>query len=83
MTEEKKKVWFEAKRYGWGWGLATCWQGWLVYILFFVLLAGAAVSLLPKRLMEFDIATVVLAGLLIAVCWWKRAKPRWRWGKDS
>lgn len=83
MTEEKKQIWFESKRYGWGWGLAICWQGWLVYILFFVLLAGAAFALLPKRPMEFDLTAVVLAVLLIAVCWWKGEKPRWRWGKDS
>ncbi len=22
--------WFTAKLYGWGWGLPTCWQGWVV-----------------------------------------------------
>jgi hypothetical protein len=32
--------------------------------------------------MEFNLATVVLAGLLVTVCWIKGEKPRWRWGKD-
>jgi hypothetical protein len=82
MTEPQKKIWFEAKRYGWGWGLATCWQGWLVYLVFVVLFAGAAFALLPKRPMKFDLAAVTLAALLIAICWWKGEKPRWRWGKD-
>jgi hypothetical protein len=78
-----KQIWFEAKRYGWGWGLATCWQGWLVYLTFVLLFVGAAFALLPKRPMEFDLAAVLLASLLIVVCWWKGEKPRWRWGKDS
>jgi len=82
MTETKKKIWFEAKHYGWGWGLATCWQGWVVYLAFFLLFVGTAFALLPKRPMEFDLAVVVLAALLIAVCWRKGEKPRWRWGKD-
>ena len=28
---DKKEYWFAAKTYGWGWGLPTVWQGWLVY----------------------------------------------------
>ena len=28
---DKKQYWFAAKTYGWGWGLPTVWQGWLVY----------------------------------------------------
>jgi len=24
----------------------------------------------------------LLVGSLVAVCWWKGEKPRWRWGKD-
>ena len=27
---ERPKYWFAAKRYGWGWGLPLCWQGWVV-----------------------------------------------------
>lgn len=25
-----KKIWLPAKRYGWGWGVPICWQGWAV-----------------------------------------------------
>ena len=27
---EPEKYWFPAKRYGWGWGLPSTWQGWIV-----------------------------------------------------
>jgi hypothetical protein len=26
-----RKIWFPAKRYGWGWGLPCCWQGWVFF----------------------------------------------------
>jgi len=31
------KLWFKAKRYGWGWTPA-CWQGWLVLGVYFAVL---------------------------------------------
>lgn len=30
MASNGKKIWFPAKRYGWGWGLPVTWQGWVV-----------------------------------------------------
>jgi hypothetical protein len=78
-------IWFPAKRFGWGWGLPCCWQGWVVmigwiaaFIAGLVLIlrgeptAGRAVLVLPFL--------VGMAGLLIAICWAKGEKPRWRWG---
>ena len=41
--------WFPAKRYGWGWGLPTVWQGRLVFIAFFVLVALAVYAFPPAR----------------------------------
>lgn len=37
----ERKYWFRAKRYGWGWGLPTAWQGWVVMALFSCLLLVA------------------------------------------
>ncbi|WP_269146578.1 hypothetical protein [Xanthomonas oryzae] len=37
---DKKDYWFPAKTYGWGWGLPTVWQGWLVYGIAAVLLGN-------------------------------------------
>ncbi len=74
------RYWFPAKRYGWGWGFPTTWQGWAIFVAFLVLLAvGAAV--IPKHSLAGFIAyAVVLSVLFAGVCWWKGEPTRWRWG---
>ena len=77
----EKRIWFPAKRYGWGWGLPCAWQGWVVLGVWILLMAAAGIFLLPVSPTDFEHAVWILALLLIAVCWWKGEKPRWRWGK--
>jgi hypothetical protein len=75
--------WFPAKRYGWGWGIPKCWQGWLVLIAFLVLLGAGPVLFPPGTELSWYLAYVaVLCVLLGGVCWLKGEPPRWRWGKD-
>ena len=38
MSDETKRYWFPAKRYGWGWGPPATWQGWAVLILWLAVL---------------------------------------------
>jgi hypothetical protein len=71
------KTWFPAKRYGWGWGMPTCWQGWVVLALFAALLILSAVFF--RGVLYFG-CVLALSLMLVAVCWWKGEKPRWRWG---
>jgi uncharacterized membrane protein YhaH (DUF805 family) len=80
----KAPYWFRAKRYGWGWGLPTSWQGWLV-TLCYVALIGLGFALFPpaSQTAEFILYVVGLTVLLIAVCWVKGEPPRWRWGDDT
>jgi len=73
-------LWFPAKRYGWGWGVPTVWQGWAVLVAFFVLLAIAAAIFLPAQPGVFVACASLLSLLLVAVCWAKGEPPRWRWG---
>jgi hypothetical protein len=81
---EERKYWFPAKRYGWGWGPPTAWQGWIVLILFFALVLGGAATILPRQGPPlFLLYTVLLVGVLIAICWIKGERPRWRWGGDK
>ena len=77
----KQKYWFPAKRYGWGWGLPSCWQGWVVFGIYFVLLGAGALRIGSDSLV-FAAFAVMLSILLIAICWIKGEPPRWRWGKD-
>jgi hypothetical protein len=75
--------WFPAKRYGWGWGLPTRWQGWLVIAGFVGLVVLGALLFPPRAEMAaFIIYVVLLSGLLCVVCWLTGEPPRWRWGGD-
>ena len=74
--------WFPAKRHGWGWGLPSSWQGWVVFGAFIVLLALGFVLFPPKAQLGALLAYVaVLVALLIGICWLKGEPPRWHWGK--
>ena len=54
------------KRYGWGWGLPTTWEGWVVFVAFIVLLVLAAVAFPPRTKRPAFLACVfVLGGLLL------------------
>ena len=76
------EYWFPAKRYGWGWGPPRAWQGRVVLVAFFALLAAGAIVLLPAQQPGHFVAyTAVLCAALVAVCWVKGEPPRWRWGK--
>ena len=77
----EKKIWFPAKRYGWGWGLPCALQGWVVFIVWIILLCVGA-FLMPMHAALFVAYTVVLSSGLIVICLVKGEQPRWRWGKD-
>jgi drug/metabolite transporter (DMT)-like permease len=81
VSAAESKYWFPAKRYGWGWGPPRTWQGWLVLVAFFALLAVGAIVFLPKQETGGFLAyTAVLVALLIAICFVTGEPPRWRWG---
>ncbi|PPV04966.1 putative membrane protein [Xanthomonas bromi] len=78
----KKVYWFPAKTYGWGWGLPSVWQGWLVYGIAFVLLvAGFFIFPPTAEPVIFQIYIWAVLLILVAICWVKGEPPRWRWGK--
>jgi hypothetical protein len=82
-AEQQPKYWFRAKRYGWGWGLPLSWQGWVVFAIYFALLAGVVVWFrFDHQPVMFVTAVVLLSLVLLAVCWVKGEPPRWRWGGD-
>ena len=80
MQPGGKKYWFPAKKYGWGWGPPTCWQGWTVMGVWFVLLLIGEVTLLT-HLLAVVLYAILLAIILSFVCYLKGEPPRWRWGK--
>ena len=80
----KSRFWFPAKRYGWGWGLPVAWQGWLVLIAFFWLVAAGMLLFPPHQAPAvFFVFVIVLSALFTGICWLKGEPPRWRWGDDD
>jgi hypothetical protein len=80
---DRLQYWFSAKRYGWGWGLPTAWQGWVVMLGFVALLLAGGHWLIPSlEEVIFLGYTLLLCALLLVICWLKGEPPRWRWGKD-
>ncbi|TCV96386.1 hypothetical protein EC912_102737 [Luteibacter rhizovicinus] len=80
----EKDYWFPAKKYGWGWGIPTRWQGWFViaaYVVSFALIKW----FFPPGIHtgEFVAGIFVASGIFVAVCWLKGEPPKWRWGDDG
>lgn len=82
---ENKKIWFKAKRYGWGWTPASI-EGWICIAIFMalVIITAFLVEKFTNSEMEFAIIYMLLLLLqtipLIYICYKKGEKPGWRWG---
>jgi len=88
-----KKLWFKAKRYGWGWTPAS-WEGWAVTLVYGVLLAwsiGRFTNYVVEHAGEpfFSILLPILLhvlwvsflmGSLMYICVRTGEKPEFRWG---
>jgi hypothetical protein len=75
------RYWFPAKRYGWGWGFPSSWQGWIVLFIYVTLVLGGIPLVRPSERTAAYVAYVsVLTAILIAICWLKGEPPRWHWG---
>lgn len=80
--QSEKKYWFPAKRYGWGWGFPTTWQGLTVLAAYIALLAGGSSWLKVDHPHSwFLLYAIGLTACLLFVCWLKGEPPHWRWGK--
>lgn len=82
MSLPKDKAWFTTKRYGYGWGLPSRWQGWLVILLFFSF-QTAGIPFANSHPIGFIIYSIVLCAAFGVVCYWKGERPRWRWRKKD
>jgi hypothetical protein len=80
MQPAKPNYWFPAKKFGWGWGLPVCWQGWLVMAIWLLLIiAGFWLPLKGPFFTWYGVAVTVLLLVVFAI---KGEKPRWRSGKS-
>lgn len=83
MQTCEKKIWFPAKKYGWGWGYPCAWQGWVAALLYIGLGTAGIALLVEHGHPGLGIAWMVLASMIFfLVCLLKGEKPRWRWGGE-
>jgi len=81
FNKDKKKLWFRAKYYGWGW-YPCSWQGWLVISVWAVIFI-LSISMIEENDHEIGknfVVILVITALLIYISWKKGEKPGWRWG---
>ena len=83
QDNEKRRYWFPAQRYGWGWGLPSTWQGWVTVIIYMGSVMVGAFIFAREQKFLFISLTAILSLIFIVVCWIKGEPPRWRWGKDK
>lgn len=72
----KKKLWFKAKNYGWGWYPCSL-EGWLCILVWVVLFSFGIVRIKQEGPENF-IFVLVITGVLILVCWKKGERPSWK-----
>ncbi|MCB5197207.1 hypothetical protein [Deefgea salmonis] len=78
----KQKYWFPAKRYGWGWGMPSSWQGWCVLLAYLMLLILAVILKLPDHQpLLFWSGFGLLSLIFLIICWRKGEPTQWRWGE--
>lgn len=85
-SPQKKRLWFAAKHYGWGWYPST-WEGWALLVVYLTAVFADfwRINLLtpfdqsaPPLNFLFD--TFILTFLLIVICYLTGEEPHWRWG---
>jgi uncharacterized membrane protein YidH (DUF202 family) len=80
----KKKLWFRAKDYGWGWQPCT-WQGWLLIIAYMVGMVVIAFRIdtgahsASDALINFIPQSIILTAILIWIAAATGERPEWRW----
>lgn len=84
---KEKKLWFKAKRYGYGWYPVSC-EGWTVTVLCIYAILKGTWYLGPTWSLKTDLFYIftrvfIPVICLLVICYAKGEKPRWRWGKDT
>lgn len=87
LQDNPKGYWFKRKLYGWGWTPAR-WQGWLVIIIYVVLVAFFSLTIdknsPPQEVFfTFVLPLILLTSTLLRICYKKGESPKWQWGHSK
>lgn len=81
IKDSAQRYWFPAKRYGWGWGPPTTWQGWLVIVIWLAVLMPVTLWLAARnQAVPLLIFITGMIAVLTVIGYIKGEPPRWRWG---
>ena len=82
VVPSTESYWFPAKRYGWGWGPPTAWQGWVVIVAWSAALFEGLFILRHERyhLASRVVFVLMMSVALTLVCYWKGEPTKWRSG---
>lgn len=84
MKDNDKDIWFPAKKYGFGWGLPVKRQGWIVLLIYAILIAAGIVVIdYAENRIFFYVYCSIPTAILILICWIKGEKANWRWGNKK
>ena len=82
-----RRLWFKNKSYGWGW-VPCSWEGWIIlvaYVMYNVAVFRHMDGLSHSgsdTLMAWDLYFLGSTAILVALCYAKGERPRWRWGAN-
>ncbi len=82
---ENKKLWFKAKKYGYGW-YPCSWEGWGVILLYTISLVFHLKNVdkfatgASDVLINFMIPFLINTAFLIIISYAKGEPAKWRWG---
>lgn len=75
--------WFEQKRYGYGAGLPISWEGWVLTIIFLVIVIGSSFFLGERPLAVAAIVIPTILAFILIAARTTRGGWRWRWGSEE
>jgi hypothetical protein len=83
MSLPRDKAWFAAKKYGYGWGLPLRWQGWIVLLVYCVVIVAIGIGVAARSPISFVVCAGLVSGAFVAICFWKGEPAKWRWGETD
>ena len=78
-----RREWFAAKTHGYGAGLPIAWQGWVLLIIYLLIVSIGALFLASRSVLAF-LALVLPATFIFVMIAMNTTRGgwRWRWGDD-
>lgn len=80
-----RRIWFRAKKYGWGWYPVT-WQGWVVTLIgiFLIIRESIRIDMESQKggdiMFGFFLPVLCIVALMLVTTYVTGEKPGWHWG---